>query len=194
MTTEPTREEKATRNKHQKPATARQRRQGAEAEAYVRRILYQLPKRQFSIFNDIRAKYGNIDHLVINRHGKIFLIETKSHRGKVTYDGKHLCLNGKPFRKNPIAQVARNIKWLRTTIENTCGPTPWITGIIVFTNASIYASDGKKTQWMPVQQLAVLPQSSLIRTINWNDAKRQRQSRANGTTRVQHCYNAYERI
>jgi hypothetical protein len=143
--------------KQKKGPSARQRRQGAEAEAHVRRILDQLPKWKFSVFNDIKAKYGNIDHLVIDRSGKIYLIETKSHRGKVTYDGKHLLINGRPFKRNPIAQVARNIKWLRNTIQRECHTRPWITGIIVLTNATMRhtrSTDFNKTRALHIKVLA----------------------------------------
>ena len=82
---------------------------GAQAERKVRGELNKLPMDRFIVAHDIRFKYGNIDHLVIRDDGRVFLIETKSHRGVITIDGNRLLLNGQPFKKNPIIQITRAI-------------------------------------------------------------------------------------
>lgn len=108
---------------------------GAQAERKVRRLLEQLPMDRFIVMNDVRIKYGNIDHLVIRDDGAIFIIETKSHRGTVTFDGKRLLHNGKPFKKNPICQMNRNIRWVRSFTHATAARA-WFTAILVFPNAN----------------------------------------------------------
>ena len=91
---------------------------------------------RFIVMNDVRIKYGNIDHLVIRDDGAIFIIETKSHRGTVTFDGKRLLHNGKPFKKNPICQMNRNIRWFREWSLRMTGKSIWFTAILVFPEAA----------------------------------------------------------
>ena len=81
------------------------------------------------IFNDIRAKDFNIDHVVVTPVA-VFAIETKSRlkptagKGaaavKVTYDGKQLGFPGWSESK-PIEQAARQAKWLREHLKNATG-------------------------------------------------------------------------
>ena len=82
-----------------------QKKRGRIAERTVQKMLEELPMDHFIVMNDIRFKYGNIDHLVIRDDGALFMIETKACRGTVTYDGKQLLANGRPFTRNPISQI-----------------------------------------------------------------------------------------
>jgi len=104
----------------------------AQAERKVQRILERLPMNHFTVLDDIKFKYGNIDHLVIRDDGAIFMIETKSHRGKVTFDGNRLLINGTPLKRNPISQLHRNIRWLRDKMKKRNASSLWITAIVVF--------------------------------------------------------------
>jgi len=108
----------------------------AQAEARVRQALEELPMDRFIVMNDVHIRYGNIDHLVIRDDGAVFIIETKSHRGMISFDGKQLLLNSKPFRNNPICQINRNIRWLKKFI-GLDRRWLWLTAILVFPNTSI---------------------------------------------------------
>lgn len=108
----------------------------AQAEWKVRRVLEELPMDRFIVMNDVRIKYGNIDHLVLRDDGRIFIIETKSHRGRVSFDGNSLCLNGKPFKQNYFAQMNRNIRWIKEFIGLPRGKL-WLTAILVFPSALV---------------------------------------------------------
>ena len=110
---------------------------GAQAERKVRGELNKLPMDRFIVAHDIRFKYGNIDHLVIRDDGRVFLIETKSHRGVITVDGNRLLLNGQPFKKNPIIQITRAISWLRATMQRLCGTNCWFDAVLVFPFGSV---------------------------------------------------------
>lgn len=116
---------------------AKRVRRGRAAEKRIQAMLDTLPMTQFKVFNDVPARYGNIDHLVISREGAVFLIETKGHRGKVSIEGERLLINGKPSAKNFIGQVNRNIQWLRNKIQSEIGRKAWIIAILVFVNASV---------------------------------------------------------
>lgn len=140
----------AKRDTRSKALRSKHRKQGAAAEAKVRRILNKLPKDQFTVYHNIKAKYGNIDHLVIRNDGAIFLIETKSHRGKITCKSKNICLNDRPMHPNPIVQLQRNVQWLRTTIDKEAGEPFWITAVIVLPASTPLNSACKAVQIQPV--------------------------------------------
>jgi len=114
----------------------------AQAERKVRRALEELPMDRFIVMNDVRIKYGNIDHLVIRDDGKAYIIDTKSHHGRVTFDGNALCLNGRPFKQNYISQMNRNIRWIKEFIGLSPGQL-WFTAILVFPNAAVHARRAK---------------------------------------------------
>jgi len=85
------------------------------------------------------------------------LIETKSHVGKVTYDGRQLRLDGEPFKRNPICQIQRNIRWLRGAIKNILPVQPWIVAVLVFTKATMYSAKGKPVlRLRPVNRINVI--------------------------------------
>ena len=108
------------------------------AEKLIGRLLAELLLDGFIVLNDVPFPYGNLDHLVIRSKGTIFLIETKSQRGKVTWDGKQLLINGNPFPSNPICQINRSIRWVRKMVQQLSGRNPWIVSVLVFPNAQVF--------------------------------------------------------
>lgn len=109
---------------------------GAKAEEKIGELLAELSA-DYYVLNDIESPYGNIDHIVIGKNSGIFLIETKAHGGKVETEGETLLVNGKPPEKDFIAQALRNSYWLRDEVSKLVGSKPWITPVIVFTNAFV---------------------------------------------------------
>ena len=109
---------------------------GAKGEEKIGDLLSALSP-DYIILHDIVSPYGNIDHIVIGRNSGIFLVETKAHGGKVSMDGETLLVNGKLPEKDFIAQVLRNAYWLRDEVSQFVGSKPWITPILVFTNAFV---------------------------------------------------------
>lgn len=109
---------------------------GAVGEEKVASLLLDLGD-DYLVLHDIVSPYGNIDHVVIGREAGVFLLETKSHWGKVELLPDDLRLNGKPFEKNFISQALKNAYWLRNEIDLAVGIKPRITSIIVFTNAFV---------------------------------------------------------
>lgn len=110
---------------------------GLEAEREVGELLTKLLVDGYLVLNDVPFRYGNLDHIVIRPDRTIFLIETKSHRGKVTWNGKQLLINGRPFSRNPLCQVNRSIRWVRHMAKQLCGVNPWIVAVLVFPNADV---------------------------------------------------------
>lgn len=109
---------------------------GAQAEEKIGELLAELGS-NFVVLHDVECAYGNIDHLVIASNGAVFMIETKSHRGKVTVQDGVLLVNGHKPEKDFIAQSLRNSFWLRDQIEPFAGKKPWVTAVLVFTNGFV---------------------------------------------------------
>lgn len=126
-----------------------QRKRGFAAEKQVREILDLLPKVRFEVFHDVKARYGNIDHLVVSREGAVFLIETKSYRGRIAVEDERILVKGEVPKRDVIAQINRNIVWLREKIKRELRVNPWIVAIAVFPNGKIYSAKRKKVLRLP---------------------------------------------
>lgn len=109
---------------------------GAKAEEKIGSILDALDDTYF-VIHDVSSPYGNIDHIVLNSQGGVFLIETKAHGGRVSVIEGRLLVNGKDPEKDFVAQALRNTYWLRDTILKQTQQEAWITPILVFTNAFV---------------------------------------------------------
>jgi hypothetical protein len=143
---------------------------GAKGEEKIGELLSELSS-DYHILHDIVSPYGNIDHIVISRNSGIFLVETKAHGGKVSMDGETLLVNGKLPEKDFIAQALRNSYWLRDEVSQFVGSKPWITPILVFTNAYVSPTN-------PVKGVIILNKKYLLALL-------QRENRSNAEiTRV----------
>jgi len=130
----------------------------AKAEQEMARLLTDLVHDGYIVLNDVKFKYGNIDHLVIRKDKTIFLVECKSHKGRVSTDGKQLLLNGRPFKTNYFCQINRTIRWNRRVLKEIWGRNTWIVAIIVFPNADVRI---KKS----VKRVNILCKSELLQFI-----------------------------
>jgi hypothetical protein len=110
---------------------------GAEAEEKVGEILDGLDKDRFQVFHDVVLGYGNMDHVVLRRDGAIFLIETKSHAGKITHDGHSLLQGGHPFEKDFIKQTLGNVLSLGKHLGGYAEREVWVNGILCFTRGFV---------------------------------------------------------
>jgi hypothetical protein len=111
-------------------------RHGAIAEEFVGKILENLSQ-DYLVLNDIQLGYGNIDHFVIGKNGCLYMIETKSHRGKVAIEGDNLRINNKRTEKDFIKQTQRNSFDVRDEIASILGVNLNVTPVLVFTNAYV---------------------------------------------------------
>ena len=114
----------------------RQAIRGAKGEEKVAEILENLGD-DFIVAHDIPSPFGNIDHIVLSKEHGVFLIETKSHGGEVKVVNNKVLVNNKMPEKDFIAQVLKNTYWLRNKIGEIIGEKPFITPILVFTNAFV---------------------------------------------------------
>ncbi|MGE5892438.1 MAG: nuclease-related domain-containing protein [bacterium] len=109
---------------------------GAKAEEKIGDRLRELSN-EYAVFHDIESPYGNVDHLVIDKQNNVFLVETKSHSGEVTYDGSMLLINKKPVEKDFIAQIFKNTFWIRAEIKKQASLDVFVKPVLVFTNAVV---------------------------------------------------------
>jgi hypothetical protein len=112
---------------------------GAVAEEKIEEILDQLGD-EHRVIHDVRCQFGNIDHIVLSRNHGVFLIETKAHGGRVAIVESKIRVNGKLPEKDFIAQTLRNTYWLVEELQTMTGVRPWVTSLIVFTNAFVVRS------------------------------------------------------
>lgn len=140
---------------------------GAKAEEKVGELIDELPVDEYYVLNDIESPFGNIDHIVIGKNVGIFLLETKAHGGKVETDGDTLMVNGKIPEKNFVSQALQNSYWLREKISKFIDSKPWITPVIVFTNA--FVPPTKPVKGVYIVNKKYLP-SLLYRANNPNSA------------------------
>jgi hypothetical protein len=141
-----------------KQREARRAYRGARAEEAVEDILGGLDCENFEIYHDISSPYGNIDHVVISRQKGVFLLETKSHGGKVEITDSGLLVNGKSLEKDFVAQTLKNTYWLRDHLQGATTSKVWIRPIIVFTNA--FVVPGKS-----IKNVAIINGKYLLRFI-----------------------------
>jgi len=109
---------------------------GAVAEEKIGQLLQQLPQ-DYAVFHDVVSPYGNIDHVILHKKNIVFLIETKSHSGEVTFDNNKLLVNGKIPEKDFIQQVLNNLFWLRNKIKEHLSVELYINPVLVFTKAFV---------------------------------------------------------
>jgi hypothetical protein len=120
-----------------KSKEARRAYRGAKAEERIEDILNRLDSENYAVFHDVPCAYGNIDHIVLSKQSGVFLIETKSHGGRVKVTDAGLLVNGHPPEKDFVAQALRNALWLRDQIKQVAEIEIWIKPIIVFANAFV---------------------------------------------------------
>lgn len=131
---------------------------GARGEERVGEILEGLGE-DFLVMHDVLSPYGNIDHLVLSPSGGVFLLETKSHHGRVEGNSGQLLLNGHLPEKDFVAQALGNALWLRGEIGKIVGAPPWITPVLVFTNAFVVPCS-------PIQGVRIINKRYLTQTVS----------------------------
>jgi len=120
---------------------------GAVAEESIGDMLDKLPGENL-VLHDVPSRFGNIDHVIISRTKGIILVETKSHRGKITAEGDKLLIDGKPPEKDFIRQTLNNCYWLKEWVKDNLGLEAWVNCVIVFTNGFVTIRGKIKGVWV----------------------------------------------
>jgi hypothetical protein len=110
---------------------------GWKAEDAVEAELAKLDEGCHVIHDVVIGERGNIDHIVVSPTG-VYAIETKSHAGKVTFDGQQLLLSGRKLEKDFLAQSYAEAMVLKEYLEKVSGGSDYfVTPLIVFTRAFV---------------------------------------------------------
>lgn len=131
--------------------------QGAVGEMIVGRILDTLGP-DFCVWHDLPTVHGNIDHIVLSKWGKLFMVETKANFGEVFVRGGKLILNGAEPAKDMIGQCLDNVNDLRRVVKESTGKEVWVVPILVFTDA--YVHNGA-----PIHNIRVVNKKFLVKAI-----------------------------
>jgi hypothetical protein len=110
---------------------------GAEGEEAIGQILDTLARGRHLVLHDVKTPFGNLDHVLLTKSGKVFLIETKAHGGKVSLVNQTLHVNGTFPEKDFIKQAISNTYWLKQELDRITGEVTWVNAIIVFANAYV---------------------------------------------------------
>lgn len=115
--------------------SVRKAKRGEVAEKSVARELERLDDR-FHVIHDVIVGPGNIDHVVIGPSG-LFIVETKSHPGLVTFNGERLLHSGRPFEKDFLAQAYAESMSLKEYLKKATGSDFLVRPLLVFTEAYV---------------------------------------------------------
>lgn len=137
---------------------------GAEGEDDVADVLSELSN-DYIILNDVETGHGDIDHVVISKQGAVFVIETKAHGGKVSFQNGDILINGRTPDKNFIGQVLHNAFVVRDDLKELVGKTVWINAVLCFTNAFV-------DYHAPIRGVQVLNKKFLLEYIRRNQPRR----------------------
>lgn len=108
---------------------------GARAEEKIEEKLTALPEEYVS-FHDLAFPGFNIDHVAVGAGG-VFVIETKSHGGKVTNNGNQLLLNGSAPEKDFINQTWSQTYHIKNLLKQKLGRDIPVNPVLCFTNAFV---------------------------------------------------------
>lgn len=109
---------------------------GYEAEQKVEDASYELPKSFIPITNIVLGGTGNIDEVIVGPTG-IWVVEVKSHTGRITFDGKELRRGGELFEKDFLKQAWAERCGVRDILRKELNKDFFIHPVICFSDAEV---------------------------------------------------------
>lgn len=116
----------------------------------------------YSIFQSLKIgdNLGNIDFAVVGPGG-VYILEVKSHSGKIDFDGEKLTNNGKPFEKDFLKQAKGEALQIHDFIKENTGLDIYVKPVLIFSG---YAS--MRFGLKPVSNVYVIGKSFLEEFFN----------------------------
>jgi hypothetical protein len=110
---------------------------GAEGEEKVARVLSFLPANH-TVFNDLNLEeqHTDFDHVVVAPSG-IFVIETKTWSGDITFENGQVLYNGQHPNRSPLKQVKEAAAHLAEHLATTRCPETPIYPVICFVDNAL---------------------------------------------------------
>ena len=108
---------------------------GAFGEQWTGRALRELESQSWCIFHDLKASYGNIDHVVVGPGG-VFLLDSKRWRGSVTVDADSAVVRRTEdpdlnWRLTSPAHVKSLAREVHVAVRASTRASVWVTPVIV---------------------------------------------------------------
>ncbi len=128
---------------------------GRAGELLVFNTLKQLPDDNHVLQDINLGSVGNID-FVLTRPNEVFSLEVKNHAGRVSFDGRKLLWNGRPFPKNILSQVRLQERILKDFLFHKMGHEFPIIPVLVFANPKCYVDINGPVLGIPVIHQRVL--------------------------------------
>lgn len=131
---------------------------GRSGEKVIKQELAKLSN-DYSVFADvyIGTNKGNIDFVVVGPSG-IYIVEVKSHKGSIDFNGFDLTRNGRRFEKNIINQVHGQTFALRNYLKEKTGKDLYINSVLVFSSKYAKMRFGLK----PVANIQIVQKNFLL--------------------------------
>jgi hypothetical protein len=91
---------------------------------------------EYSVFWDIviGQNKGNIDFVVVGPNG-VFMLEVKSHKGEVGFNGREITLNGRNFPQTNVIKQVHGETWaLKNYIKQQTGAEVFVHSVLLFSS------------------------------------------------------------
>lgn len=118
--------------------------QGLEGENDIKDEFPKLPPGYTFVRNIETENQGNFDYVILGPTG-IWMVEVKSHKGYVTFNGDTLLRYGQPFEKDFLKQTYRESKVLEKMIQEQLHMSIPVQPILVFSNPQAHMKLGQRT-------------------------------------------------
>lgn len=134
---------------------------GQEGEKEIYDELSKLPD-EYVVIQDVKipSTKTNIDFVVLGPNG-IWAIEVKSHKGKITYNGKELLRNGYLLEKNFLWQVRTEAISLTEYLQANIDRSLYVNALLVFSSSKAKMRFGES----PVTGVVIIGREWLIKHI-----------------------------
>jgi len=97
----------------------------------------------FTFIKDFETGHGNVDNIVIGPTG-IWILEVKSHRGNITFNGEILLRYNKPLEKNFLVQAYAESMAVRNVLYTKLGLQIDVQPVVVFSSKWVKIRLGQK--------------------------------------------------
>lgn len=139
---------------------------GKYAEWDVEDVSHKLPESFITITDIVPGGIGNVDEVIVGPTG-IWVIEVKSHAGKITFDGRELRRNGELFKKDFLKQVWNQVNAVRDILKRDLNKDFFIHPVICFSDRDAKLRLGLR----PVKGVYIIGRKWLKRLILENSTK-----------------------
>ena len=118
--------------------------QGLEGENDIKDEFPKFPPGYVFVRNIETENQGNFDYVILGPTG-IWMVEVKSHKGNITFNGNILLRHDKPFEKDFLKQTYRESKVLEEMIKDQLQMTIPVQSVLVFSSPQTHMKLGQRT-------------------------------------------------